>query len=88
MAEVTREQWTSAAYQIAEHLEALKRIASSLGIDGLNIGIFTNPQHGSYAFHLFHDKQNEVRKCFEVRVCKDEIIFEEDDEAYKRYKRT
>lgn len=88
MAEVTREQWTSAAYQIAEHLEALKKIASSLGIDGLNIGISTNPEYGSFAFHLFHDKQNEVRKCFEVQVYKDEIIFEEDNEAYKRYKRT
>ena len=88
MAEITREQWTPAAYQIVEHLEALKKIASNLGIDGLSVGISTNSEYTCFAFCLFRDERNEVKKCFEVQVGKGEIIFEEDNETYKAYKRT
>lgn len=88
MAEITREQWTQAAYKIAEHMKALEEIALNLKIDSLSVGISGRPDGNSFAFYLSQNEKGETIGSFEVQVFKDQIIFEEDNNAYKRYKRT
>lgn len=88
MAEMTREEWTPAAFEIAKHLIALEKIALDLGIDGLNVGISTKSDRCNWAFHLRTNEQNEVAKIFEVQTHKGQIVFEEDNEVYKIYECT
>ena len=88
MAELTRDQWTPAAFEIAKHLKALEKIASDLGINGLSVGISTKPDGCSWAFHLKRNEQNETVKAFEVQTHKNRIIFEEDNIVYKTYECT
>lgn len=88
MAEMTREQWTQAAFKIAEHLKDLEKITSSLGFEDLCIGISANPEGCSFAFHLEHNEDNEVVKSFDVERCGDSILFKEDNNTYKKYKCT
>ena len=87
MAELTRDKWTPAAFEIANHLKALEKIASDLGIDGLNVGISAKPDGVSWAFHLTRG-EDEIIKSFEVQTCEGQIVFEEDNEVYKTYECT
>ena len=88
MAEVTREQWTKAAFKIADHLKDLEKIVSSLGFEDLCMGISTSPEGCSFAFHLERNEDNEVVKSFDVERCGDLILFKEDNSPYKEYKCT
>ena len=88
MIEVTREHWTPAAYKIAEHVKALEEIMLKLKIDTLNVGISGLSDGNSFAFCLIRNEEGETVKSFEVQVFKDQIIFKEDNNAYKKYKRT
>lgn len=88
MAELTRDQWTQAAYKIAEHVKALEKIALNLKIDLLSVGISGRPDGNSFAFYLSQNEKGETIESFEVQVFKDMIIFEEGNKQYKSYKRT
>lgn len=82
MAELTREKWTPAAYKIAEHLEALEKIAKELGIDMLSIAVSSGEKDSSWATY-----QNET-KTFEVTMCKGEVTLREGNDRYIKYTKT